>query len=229
MAQNLTATTIFLALSGGLLPSLLWLWFWLKEDKRPEPRAILFRVFLAGMLAVPLAIVFEYLIMLYAGLPENSVWLLLIWAFTEEVLKYGAAQKTALSKRSFDEPIDAVIYMITAALGFASVENALFMVKTFSDGGMLSGLDVGSMRFLGATLLHIASSTVIGIFIAFSFRKKKWRHESALIGLAAAGLLHFAFNYLIMGSEGGDILIILMALWLIIIALIFAFEKVKKI
>ena len=38
MAQNLTASILFFAIAGGFIPSLLWLWFWLKEDSNPEPR-----------------------------------------------------------------------------------------------------------------------------------------------------------------------------------------------
>ena len=63
--------------------------------------------------------------------------------------------------------------MITAALGFASLENTLFIIKTFSDGGILSGVDIGNMRFIGATLLHTASSAIVGAFMAFSLRKNK--------------------------------------------------------
>ena len=85
------------------------------------------------------------------------------------------------------------------------------------------------MRFIGATLLHTASSAIVGAFIAFSLRKnKKNLKRNTCIGLAVAGLLHFAFNYLIIESGGGNILKILLPLWLIIIALIFIFEKVKS-
>jgi RsiW-degrading membrane proteinase PrsW (M82 family) len=47
----------FYGLLGGLLPALLWLWFFLKEDsKRPEPKWLILAAFLAGMLAVILAL-----------------------------------------------------------------------------------------------------------------------------------------------------------------------------
>ena len=227
MAQNLTASILFFALAGGFIPSLLWLWFWLKEDSHPEPRANLIYTFIAGMIVVPIAMVFEYIALFPLGLTGS--FSLLVWAFIEEILKYGAVKKTAFCKSCFDEPVDAIIYMITAALGFASLENTLFILKTFNDGGILSGFDIGNMRFIGATLLHTASSAIVGAFIAFSLRKnKKNLKRNTCIGLAVAGLLHFAFNYLIIESGGGNILKILLPLWLIIIALIFIFEKVKS-
>ena len=93
MAQNLTASTLFFAIAGGFIPSLLWLWFWLKEDSHPEPRVNLIYTFIAGMVAVPIAMVFEYLVLFQIGLTGG--FSLLAWAFIEEILKYGAARKTA--------------------------------------------------------------------------------------------------------------------------------------
>ena len=227
MAQNLTASTLFFAIAGGFIPSLLWLWFWLKEDRHPEPRTNLIYTFIAGMAVVPIAMVFEYFTLFQAGLAGS--FSLLAWAFIEEILKYVAVRRVAFSKPSFDEPVDAIIYMITAALGFASLENTLFIIKTFNDGGILSGIDIGNMRFIGATLLHTASSAIVGAFIAFSLRKNKRNlKRNTCIGIVVAGLLHFAFNYLIIKGGGGNILRILIPLWLIIIALIFIFEKVKS-
>ena len=227
MAQNLTASTLFFAIAGGFLPSLLWLWFWLKEDSHPEPRANLIYAFIAGMIVVPIAMVFEYFALFQIGLAGS--FSLLAWAFIEEILKYAAAQKAAFSRPSFDEPVDAIIYMITAALGFASLENTLFIIKTFYDGGLLSGIDIGNIRFVGATLLHTASSAIVGAFMAFSLRKnKKNLKRNTYIGIIVAGLLHFAFNYLIIKGGGGNVLKVLIPLWFIIIALIFIFEKVKS-
>ena len=94
MAQNLTASTLFFALAGGFIPSLLWLWFWLKEDSHPEPRANLIYTFIAGMIVVPIAMVFEYIALFPLGLTGS--FSLLAWAFIEEILKYGAARKSSL-------------------------------------------------------------------------------------------------------------------------------------
>ena len=89
-------------------------------------------------------------------------------------------------------------------------------------------MDIGNVRFVGATLLHTASSATVGVFMAFSIRNNKRNlRRNTYIGIFVAALLHFAFNYLII-EEGGNILKILIPLWLVIIALIFIFEKVKS-
>ena len=60
--------TLAIALLVGIVPSLIWLWFWLKEDsRRPEPRGMILRTFLAGMAAVPLVLPFEKLASAYLG------------------------------------------------------------------------------------------------------------------------------------------------------------------
>lgn len=209
------------------MPSLLWLWFWLKEDsRRPEPRVNIMWAFLGGMAAVPIAIVFEYFVFYRAGLAAASA--LLAWAFIEEILKYFAARKTAISKPVFDEPVDAIIYMITVALGFAALENTLFIIKTFMESGVVSGLDIGNIRFIGATLLHTASSAIVGSAVAFSYPSKKALNVRIIIGLVLAGLLHFAFNYLIINIGDGNAMKVMVSLWIVIIAIILIFEKVKK-
>lgn len=228
MAEHLTAANFFYAISGGFLPSLLWLWFWLKEDKKhPEPKKAIFAAFLGGMAAVPVAMGLEYFTLAYIGLAGAGG--LAVWAFIEETLKYFAAKKTAFSKPYFDEPIDALIYMITVALGFASLENALFIFKSLLDSNIIAGINTGSMRFVGATLLHTATSAIVGAVIAFSFFHKKSRRHNVIGGILLAGFLHFIFNYFIIEGEGGNILKILLPLWLVIIIIIFMFEKIKKI
>lgn len=225
MAENLTAATFFLALGGGFLPALFWLWFWLKEDPHPEPRKILFLTFFSGMAAVGLVLAFEYLTSLYL----RGAALLLIWALIEESFKYLAAWKVALTRPSFDEPIDALVYLITAALGFASLENVLFMLKSFAGAGLLSGFITGNLRFIGATLLHTTCSAIVGASIAFSFFHKEKMRYNVIGGITLATVLHFIFNYFIIKGNGENLLRVFIPLWLGIIIIIFIFEKVKRI
>ena len=225
MAQNLTASVFFLALAGGILPALFWLWFWLKEDPHPEPRQILVATFFGGMIVVGGALLVEYLISLYF----SGAVMILLWAFGEEFLKYFAAWRIALTRPSFDEPIDAIVYLITAALGFASLENVLFAVKSFSLTGLLSGFVTSNLRFIGATLLHTACSAIVGASIAFCFFHREKINYNVIGGIALATILHFIFNYFIIKGSGENILKIFLPLWLGIIIIIFIFEKVKRI
>ena len=120
----IASQTLLFALLGGVLPALLWLWFWLKEDKKsPEPRGLIFMSFVAGMMVVPLVIPFQQ----FAATYFFGIIALTSWAATEEILKFLAAWLFVLRRKEMNEPIDAVIYMITIALGFSAFENALYL------------------------------------------------------------------------------------------------------
>ena len=228
MAENLTASNLFFAIAGGFIPSLLWLWFWLKEDGHPEPRSALISTFVAGMIVVPLAMILEYIVSFPIGLTSGLS--LLVWAFIEEILKYAAAKKTAFCKSCFDEPVDAIIYMITIALGFSAIENSLFILAPIAGGDTIGALVTGNLRFIGATLLHIISSSAIGAAIALSFyQNAKIKKEFVLIGVILSITLHTIFNLLIIkSSDNGGTFFVFLSVWITIVVLMIIFEKVKS-
>ncbi len=224
----LTPQTIFFALSGGVLPALLWLWFWLQEDRlHPEPRSVIIRTFILGMIAVPLILPLEQFIQKqYALVPMLLVFLLVV---TEEIFKLAVAYISALESKAYDEPIDAVIYLIPAALGFAAMENTFFLISSITSTGFVPSFVTGNLRFIGATLLHVLSSGSIGLFIGLSFWKGFIAKKVYLIfGIALAILLHTVFNLYIMKSAGTEILIIFCFVWVAILLLIAGLEKVKR-
>src|ERR1700741_206823 len=154
---------LIFAFLGGLVPSLLWLWFWLKEDdEHPEPKKVLTVVFIMGMLAVVVVLPIQRFIQAHVNSQEIQ---LILWAGAEEILKYLAVLVILYRTNNADHPIDWPIYLITAAVGFATLENALFLIKPFSLNEATVGLLTGQLRFLGSTLLHTISSGIIGISI----------------------------------------------------------------
>ena len=222
----MSGAVFLIAALGGLLPALLWLAFWLMEDRcEPEPKRYLFFCFLAGMAAVPLVLPLETAADIYL----DGSQLLLAWAVIEELLKFGAAYLAALRFRVFDEPLDGVIYLVTAALGFSALENALFLVDPASAGDALRMLVMGDLRFIGASLLHVLASATIGISLALSFHQSAAKRRlAAAIGVILAVSLHALFNLLILTSGCGKIFLVFLALWLGIVALLFAIEQVKQ-
>lgn len=225
----MSATTLFFGLAGGILPALLWLWFWLQEDRlHPEPRAMVIRTFIAGMIAVPLVLPIEQFIQ--KQYTSNIFLIIFLWACAEELFKYGAAYFAAFDTKEYDEPIDAVVYMITAALGFAAMENAFFLISSISQNTALVSFVTGDMRFIGATLLHVLTSGIIGYFMGVSYCKRFASKEFYLcLGLVLAIFIHTIFNIYIMKSEGGGIFIVFCFVWVSILLLISGFEKVKRI
>ena len=221
-------TTTIYALVLGILPALFWLWFWLREDRlRPEPRTRVALTFLAGMVAVFFVLPIEKFVS-GAAISGISLLVIFLWALIEEIFKYLAAYWSALRSREVDEPIDPLIYMITAALGFSALENALFLWNIIDVGFLPQGIITGSTRFLGASLLHVASSAAIGIMMGLSFYKRPFVRKIFLsTGLGLAVLLHTLFNLFIIKLES-EIFIVFTGVWVLIIILIALFEKIKS-
>jgi RsiW-degrading membrane proteinase PrsW (M82 family) len=230
-------TTILFSLLGGILPALLWLWFWLKEDKRqPEPKSRIALSFICGMLAIWPTIEMEKFLCrsidpnVCIGLITPGSLLIILWAATEELFKYILAFFSSFWKNKYNnEPIDPIIYMITVALGFSAVENALFLFDKIGTGLLSQSLITSNSRFLGATLLHVASSAAIGVMMSLSYYKKPSVKKIFLVlGLCTAIILHVIFNLLIIKLENG-LFFVFAGVWLLIILLIVLIEKVKKI
>lgn len=253
--MELNLTTLLYALLGGILPAIVWLTFWLKQDKKkPEPKIMIIIAFIGGIIAVFGSL---YLEKICAGINIKSLlsgdlfkpilnWLedisvqekiqlnrLLIVIFfaplIEEFLKFIMAYFTVLKSKEDDEPIDPMIYMITVALGFAAVENMLFLLDPITKGQLTTSILTGNMRFIGATLLHTVSSVTVGIFISFNFFDRRMSKIAwTTIGLICAIITHILFNFFMVGNAR-ESLMALEIIWIAVIIVLLAFEKIKKI
>ncbi len=220
-----SAAPLFFAFLAGFLPGVIWLSFWLFEDRcQPEPKRYIFFTFLAGMLAVPLVIPIEQ----YAQQFLSGVAMYGAWAAAEELMKFGGAYLVALRSSAFDEPLDAVVYMVTVALGFAVLENAMFLFPSISHGDFLKAFTAGDLRFVGAMLLHTLTSGIIGVSIALAWRKPAaTRRLAALCGVILAIALHTLFNFSILEQSESVLLYIFLLVWVGIVALLLLVERIK--
>ena len=220
--------TFFFAGLAGFIPAVLWLVFWLREDrKRPEPRGLILLAFGAGMAAVIVVLPFEG----YAAnvLPMGFL-LILVWAAIEEITKFALAWIVVLQRSAIDEPIDFPVYLITVALGFSALENAFFLFSPLSAGRFAETVLTGDLRFIGATLIHVLASAVIGGAFAFSFyRERVHKIWYGLGGIILAISLHALFNFLIMTTGASSILTVFLGVWVGIIMLLLTLERIKDI
>lgn len=247
--------SVSLAFVSGILPALIWLWFWTKEDKEnPEPKSMIALAFIGGAIAVFISLFLEKF--LYSiGLKEifsssifssalhffeniakdhnlllDKVLLVIVFApIIEELFKFIMAYFLVLNSKYNDEPLDPMIYMIATALGFAAIENTLFLISIFEKNNIVLSIYTGNMRFVGATLLHIVSSTAIAVFMSFHFFDKKLKKNIYLfVGILCSIIIHAIFNYLMIGDQK-TCMLALELIWIIAIIVLLIFEKIKKI
>lgn len=220
----------------GVLPSFVWLLFYLKKDSHPESNRMILKIFFYGMIAAIPAILLEMGIvgeMSRLNLSPILLSILSIFigvALVEEFLKYLVVRGKVLRSSEFDEPIDVLLYMIIAALGFAASENILILFSLGPTFLLGEALSITAFRFLGATFLHVLSSGVLGFFLALSFFDLKNRGKFLLLGIALATLLHGIYNFAIIEVEGTlAFLIPILLLLSSAIFLAWGFKRLKKI
>lgn len=217
----------------GLLPALIWLFYYLAKDTHPEPRKMILRIFLWGaVIAAPVALI-------EIGLREileklnfdyytyNFLMFFFIVAPVEEFFKYLVVKVKVINNPNLDEPIDLMIYMVVSALGFAGLENMLYMMT--SSDTINGAIELNIIRFLGAIFIHTLSSAIIGYCLAISFCEVKRKQIILVGGILLAIILHATFNFVMMIVE--EPLSYYLATFLIVTSafLVFAgFEKLKK-
>lgn len=218
---------LILAFLGGVIPALLWLWFWLKEDnQKPEPKGLIATIFFIGMITVILVIPVQ------KSIQDNIIsyeWQTIAWASAEELIKYLSVVIILYKTNRIDEPIDWPIFLITSALGFAALENTLFLIKPLLLNEITSTLLTGQLRFLGSTLLHAISTGIIGISLGLSFYMGKFIKKIYLfMGFTLAITLHSTYNFFIIKDSENNFLKVLSFLWVITIIVMLLFEKLRR-
>lgn len=226
----------------AFVPSLVWLYFYTRKDPRPEPSRLLFLTFIFGGAVTIIGSLAEnhWFKPFVQGNPNEHVGILLFlffYPFLEEILKFLAARLSTIKSKSFkDEASDPMIYMITAALGFAAFENLkVYFATIFGETTSLTwqGLlhidltqDIlislvltAGIRFVATVFLHSLSSGVVGYFWSMQ-RLCKHKISVSFIafptGILLATILHSFFNYLIMNMSKGGLCVIILAVFLTI-------------
>ena len=183
----------------GLMPTIIWLVFFLQEDReRPEPPHILLFSFLLGAVVTPIVFIVQKFyndLFISSETQLFSFSSFLFLALIEELGKFLVIFWFIRKNKAFDESIDAMVYMVMSALGFATIEN-LISIFGFHDQP-LAGIEVITLRLVGATLIHVFSSAIIGFYWGRALHFKASPTYPIVTGLSIAVLLHAAFNFLI--------------------------------
>lgn len=183
----------------SLLPALLWVWFFYRRDRfEREPVWLLARLFIAGMVAVLPAAAYEYpfrqLLFHPSDFVARALLAFLVVGLGEEAAKllavYVAVYRSP-GRQEFNEVLDGIIYAVTAALGFAAVENLLYTLAF--------GLGVAPVRAVAASLAHASFSGVMGYYLGLARIRGAPGARSRLVGrgLLTAASLHAGYDLLI--------------------------------
>ena len=182
--------TYVISLAGAIIPSILLIWYFYKKDRYPEPGKVLTKTFFLGVfivipvliVAIPLAKFNPYL---SAPLMSALYSAFMTAAIPEEFFKFVIIMWFCVRNPAFDEPMDGVVYGVVASLGFATLENVLYVMQ--------GGWSVAILRALTAVPAHATWGAIMGFFIGQSVFDKKHR-ISIYFGLIVSIFLHGLYN-----------------------------------
>lgn len=197
----------------SILPVVLLLLLVYKKDTKKEPKNLLTKAFVFGLLsAVPIVII-ELLVGLIMPKTITSHIFIFINTFLgvgiiEEGFKW-LVTKSIYKNNEFDETYDGIVYAVYASLGFAAIENVLFVLT--------GGMGIGLLRALTAVPGHAFYAIIMGYYMGLAkmFRlKNDTSHEKKLlfIALLLPTLLHTIYDYLLI-----DYSVIFFIIWLVFI------------
>ncbi|MBI2003044.1 MAG: PrsW family intramembrane metalloprotease [Candidatus Wildermuthbacteria bacterium] len=240
--------TIFWFVVFGLVPSFAWLAYYLRKDRHPEPNIMIVKVFAFGGAGAMFAHFAEPLFApMLRGLTRivqesfslspdaaTSLFYALYFFFAvallEELLKYFAVRVLVYPSEELDEPIDLMLYMIIAALGFAGVENILKFFELGANPDPSHIVLLSAFRFAGATFLHALASGLFGYALVVAWYGKKSHALHALAGLLVATVAHTLFNFSLIRAEHEMRFLYPAAILIVLTTLLsLAFLHVKKI
>ncbi|MFW6238470.1 MAG: PrsW family intramembrane metalloprotease [Halanaerobiales bacterium] len=179
----------------SILPGILWVWYFYKKDiYDPEPKPLIIRDFILGMIiVVPVSLLeepFSGLLTSATPLPVLFLSTIFIVGILEEGAKSLIVYRLHYKHPEFDEPIDGIIYGITVGLGFAAAENLFYT--------MIYGYQVGLTR---AVLTSLAHASFTGIFGYFLSRARSENNIKLIpLGYILVSVIHGIYNFLIIGN-----------------------------
>lgn len=188
-----------------------------KDKFEKEPIPFLFKTFLLGASAsVLITVVLHFLANSVLPLANSkSIFQQLIKAFVivalvEEFSKYIIVRYFTQNKREFNEPFDGIVYAVMVSMGFAGLENVLYVYQY--------GVTTGITRAFTAVPAHATFAILMGYFMGKAkFSKNKIQLN--LLGLLVATIFHGAYDFFLFinfipGTAIGAILSLVIGIFL---------------
>lgn len=186
----MNALTLFgLALAPGLAIAL---FIYLKDKHEREPFGLLLLSFLYGILSTFITYVVawpfdSYVVFEAESLSDQFVNAFLKVALIEEFSKFIFIRFVLYRNKNFNEPFDGIVYAVMVGMGFATLENFLYVYQY--------GVATGLLRMFTAVPAHAMFAVLMGYFLG----KAKFIHRRELyysiLALLVATLFHGIYDY----------------------------------
>lgn len=183
---------ILLALS--VLPVILLMLYIYRQDKyEKEPLGLLMLAFFAGMIAIPMDLLLVALVngIHYSDTVFHAAFIEA--GFCEELCKFAVLFLIVWWNKNFNEYMDGIVYAAFVGLGFACVENVLYVFQ----GGIGTGIVRGLLSVPG----HFLFAVIMGYFLSLAKFDEKKRASYLLASLFIPVLVHGLFDWMLMITD----------------------------
>ena len=215
-------------LLATILPSILIILFFVYSDKFKEPTGEIIKVFIFGILITIPAYIFNTLLMDFwynnTKASQGLISSFLTAAPVEEGLKLTILYFFVYKMKDFNEPIDGIVYGVTASLGFATLEN-IYYVYLLADNFQTSSMALAVVRSFSAVPAH----AVFGIFMGYFFMKYSFikKGEKLFFAFMIPFVLHGCYN-LFVASNFFVAMSLIVISWVIALRIFSRLKKTQK-
>ena len=215
-------------LLATILPSILIILFFVYSDKFKEPRGEILKVFFYGILiTIPAYFLNTYLNAFWYNnfrVSEGLISSFLTAAPVEEGLKLSILYFFVYKMKDFNEPIDGIVYGVTASLGFATLEN-FYYVYLLADYFETSSMSLAILRSFSAVPAH----AVFGVFMGYFFMKYAFikKGDNLLFAFVVPFVLHGCYNLFASSNFIVSLGLVLVS-WIIALRMFSRLKKTQK-
>ncbi|EMI09692.1 membrane proteinase PrsW [Anoxybacillus gonensis] len=182
-------------ISAGIAPGLALLsYFYLKDEYETEPLSLVLRMFLYGTFLVFPLMFIQHVLKVEHMLPNAFVEAFLSTSLLEEFFKWFVFYYAIYDHREFNEPYDGIVYGVSVSLGFATLENILYLFA--------NGVEFAVTR----ALLPVSSHALFGVIMGFYLGRAKFglpKKEKNYIWLSflLPFFFHGIYDYILLTQE----------------------------
>lgn len=217
----------------SILPVVILSYFIYKKDRNKEPLKILLKLFFGGVLSIFITLIVSSILEIFfpffesnyadLNLIELVVYTFIGVALIEEGSKFIILYNFSYNSKDFDEFYDMLMYGAYVSLGFACLENILYVFQN----GMATAIIRGIASVPGHAFFGIFMGYYLGLAKIASLNKnKRLENKNKMLSLLVPTLFHGIFDYCLFSGK-----MILLFIFLIFLILLYinAFKKLNRV
>jgi RsiW-degrading membrane proteinase PrsW (M82 family) len=168
-------------------------YIYFRDKYEREPISLLLlSLFVGALTVIPILFLESFLSgfgSLFSGLGKAAWNAFVVAAFSEELFKYIALYLLIWKRKEFNDKLDGIVYAVFISLGFAAVENVLYV--------MGNGFGTGAIRAITAVPAHAIFGITMGFYFGMAKFYEKKRYQLKQKALLYPIILHGIYDFIL--------------------------------